>query len=143
MILDNQAVFANAQAVTALGDTPSTNSYDTGPGNSGPGYGDLWLLAKVNTGFTSGGAGTLQAVLQDSADNSSFADVMAMSPALALAALGANKAIATVRLPGNLRRYIRVTWRVGTAAMTAGTASAFVVLDADIQQYLASGFKVG
>ncbi|KPU94704.1 hypothetical protein APR50_10500 [Variovorax paradoxus] len=143
MILDNQAIYANAQAITSTGDTASTNSYDHGPGNSGPGAGDLWLVVKTNAAFTSGGAGTLQAVLQDSADNSSFTDVLVVTPALALAALGANKTIAQVRFPGNLRRYTRVAWRVGTAAMTAGTASAFVVLDTDIQQYLASGFKVG
>jgi hypothetical protein len=66
-----------------------------------------------------------------------------VSPALALAAMGSNKLMAAVRFPGNLRRYTRVVWRVGTAVLTAGTFSAFVVLDTDIQQYLASGFKVG
>ncbi len=143
MILDNQASYATAQAVTALGDTASSNSYDHGPGNSGIGAGDLWLLAKTVAAVTSAGAATVQAVLQDSADNSTFADVMTMSQALALAALGANKAIAAVRLPGTLRRYTRVVWRVGTAVLTGGTFSAFVVLDRDAQQYLASGFSIG
>lgn len=142
MILDNQTVYANAQAVTATGDNASTNSYDHGPGNAGPGAGDLWLIAKTVAAVTSGGAATVQAVLQDSADNATFADVAA-SPALALAALGANKAIVLMRFPGNVRRYTRVVWRVGTAVLTAGSFSAFPVLDADIQQYLASGFKIG
>lgn len=143
MILDNQTVFSNAQAVTATGDTPSTNSYDNGPANSGIGYSDLWLIIKTVAAVTSGGAATVQVVLQDSADNASFADVMTLTPALALAALTANKMLAAVRFPGVLRRYTRVVYRVGTAVLTAGTFSAFPVFDTDLQQYLPSGFKVG
>ena len=147
MILDNQATYSAAQAVTATGDTASSNSYDHGPGNSGGGAyspgGGLWLVAKTNAAVTSGGAATVQVVLQDSADNATFADVLVATPALALAALGANKTVALTRFPGTLRRYTRVVWRVGTAVLTAGTFSAFVVLDVDMQQYLASGFKVG
>lgn len=147
MILDNQATYSAAQVVTATGDTASTNSYDHGPGNSGTGAyspgGGLWLVCKTAAAVTSGGAATAQAVLQDSADNSTFADVMTVTPALALAALGANKVMSMVRFPGTLRRYTRVVWRIGTAVLTAGSFSAFVVMDADMQQYLASGFKVG
>lgn len=147
MILDNQATYAAAQLVTATGDTASSNSYDHGPGSSGAGAyspgGGLWLVVKTVAGVTSGGAATVQAVLQDSADNATFADVMAVTPALALAALGANKTLGLSRFPGTLRRYTRVAWRVGTAVLTAGSLSAFVVMDTDLQQYLASGFKVG
>lgn len=147
MILDNQATYAAAQAVTATGDTPSTNSYDHGPGNAGVGLahggGALWLIAKTVAAVTSGGAATVQAVLQDSADNTTFADVMTLNAPAAIAALGANKAIAISRFPAVLRRYTRVVWRVGTATLTAGSFSAFVVMDTDLQQYLASGFKVG
>lgn len=147
MILDNQATYAASQVVTAIGDTASTNSYDHGPGSSGAGAyspgGGLLLVCKTNAAVTSGGAATVQPVLQDSADNATFADVMTIGPALAPAALTANKVIGMVRFPSSLRRYTRVAWRVGTAVLTAGSLSAFVVLDADLQQYLASGFKVG
>lgn len=147
MILDNQAIYSNAQLVTATGDNPSTNSYDHGPGNPGIGLayagGALWLEVKTVAAVTSGGAATVQAVLQDSADNTTFADVMTVSPALPLASLGANKVIALTRFPATLRRYTRVVFRVGTAALTAGSFSAFVVMDVDAQQYLNSGFKVG
>lgn len=142
MILDNQATYANAQAVTATGDTASTNSYDHGPGSPGAGLGDLWLIVKTNAAVTSGGAATVQAVLQDSADNSSFADVMVVNAPAALAALGANKVQAVARFPGRLRRYTRVAFRVGTAVLTGGTFSAFVVFDTDLQQYLPGGFAV-
>lgn len=143
MILDNQTMYANGQAITALGDTASTNSYDHGPGNSGVGAGDLWLVARTGNAVTSGGAATVQVVLQDAADNATFVDVSVLTPALALAALGANKTIAIARMPGNVRRYSRIVFRVGTAALTAGTFSAFPVLDTDLQQYLTSGFKIG
>lgn len=142
MILDNQTMYTSGQAPTAIGDTASTNSYDHGLGSSGAGAGDLWLVVKTSTAFTSGGAGTLQAVLQDSADNSSFADVQTLTPVLALAALTANKVLAVTRYPGVLRRYTRVAWRIAAFAMTGGTVSAFPVLDTDIQQYLGSGFSV-
>lgn len=147
MILDNQTIYSNAQAVTATGDTASTNSYDHGLGNSGVGMavpgGGLWLIVKTNAAVTSGGAATVQAVLQDSADNTTFADVMTLNAPAALAALGANRTIAIARFPGVLRRYTRVVYRVGTAALTAGTFSAFPVMDTDLQQYLASGFRIG
>jgi len=143
MIRDNQATFSAAQAVTATGDTPSTNSYDTGPANPGIGIGDLFLVTKTDAAVTSGGAATVQVVLQDSADNATFADVMVLTPALAIAALGANKTISQARFPAVLRRYLRVVYRVGTATLTAGTFSSFVVFDTDLQQYLPSGFKVG
>lgn len=147
MILDQQTLYAAGQAVTATGDTASTNSYDHGPGNSGGGAytpgGGLWLIAKVVAAATSGGSATVQAVLQDSADNTTFADVMTLSPAIPVANLTANSTIAIARFPGVLRRYTRVVWRVGTAALTAGTFSAFPVFDADMQQYLTSGFRIG
>lgn len=143
MILDQQATYSAGQAVTATGDTPSSNSYDHGPGSAGAGAAPLWLVVKSNVAPTSGGAATVQAVLQDSADNTTFADVMVLGPALAVASIGANKAMAFARFPGTLRRYTRVAYRVGTAVLTAGTFSAFVVMDIDNQQYLGSGFRVG
>lgn len=143
MILDDQATYASAQAVTATGDTASSNSYDHGPASMGQGSGNLWLITKTVAAVTSGGAATVQAVLQDSADNSTFADVMTLNPAAAIAALGSNKVQSVSRFPGTVRRYTRVVFRVATAVLTAGTFSAFVVLDTDLQQYLASGFKIG
>lgn len=142
MILDNQATYATAQTVTATGDTASTNSYDHGPGSAGAALGDLMLVAKTNAAVTSGGAATVQIVLQDSADNTTFADVAAYGGANALAAMGANKTLAVGRLPARLRRYTRVVFRVGTAALTGGTFSAFVVFDTDLHQYLPGGFSV-
>lgn len=128
-VLDSQLVFAEAQAVTATGDDASSNVYDTGGAN---GQGDqgltgenLWVVAKVDTTATSGGSATVQAVLQDSADNASFADVVA-GPAVAVANLVAGASLLRVQPPVGMRRYWRVVWRVGTAALTAGKFTAYI-----------------
>ena len=142
MILDSQNQFSSAQAVTSVGDTVSTDVYDTGAATDvGIGY-DIYLYIRSVAAFTSGGAGTLQFVLQDSANNSAWADVQSLTPAKALATLTANTDQVRARLPIGLRRYLRVVYRVGTAAMTAGTVDANLVLDVQAQQYGASGFSV-
>ena len=142
MILDNQNMLSLAQAVTSTGDTASTDVYDTGAAaDVGIGY-DTYLHIRTGVAFTSGGAGTLQFVLQDSANNSAWADVQSLTPVRALAALTANTEQVRTRLPIGLRRYIRVVYRVATAAMTAGTVDAHLALDVQAQQYGASGFQV-
>jgi hypothetical protein len=102
---------------------------------------EQYLFIRTGTAFTSGGAGTLAIVLQDSADNSSWADVQ-ISPTYALAALTANKVLLQSRFPIGLRRYIRVAYRVATAAMTGGTVDAFTVMDEQSNTAYASGFTV-
>lgn len=142
MILDTQETFSEGQSiVAAAGDVVSTNSLDTGPASSGQGE-SVYLYAKTVAAVTSGGAATVQVVLQDSADNATFADVQTYSAPLALAALGSNKAIAVGRIPVVLRRYIRVVYRIGTATTTAGTVSAYLVKDIDAQQYMPTAFTV-
>ena len=142
MILDTQEQFSDAQAVTSVGDAASTNVYDTGAA-ADVGIGEeIYVYAKSKAAFTSSGAGTLQVILQDSADNSTFADVQALTPAKALATLTANTDLVRARLPIGLRRYIRLAYRVGTAAMTGGTVDAYLSLEVQAQQYGASGFTV-
>ena len=127
-MLDQSTKLASAQAVTSTGDTASSNVYDNGSVNSSDisltGE-NLWINAVVDTTATSGGAATLQAVLQDSADNSTFADVLAGS-VVALAGLTAGAVVMQVQPPVGLRRYFRIVWRVGTAALTAGKFTAYV-----------------
>jgi hypothetical protein len=142
MILDTQTQLSDAQAVTSTGDAASTNVYDTGAA-ADIGIGEeLYIYARTKAAFTTSASGTLQFVLQDSADNSSWADVQALTPVRAVAALTANTDQVRARLPIGLRRYIRLAYRVATGAMTAGTVDAYIVLDVQAQQYGASGFSV-
>jgi hypothetical protein len=142
MILDSQEQLSDAQAVTSTGDAASTNVYDTGAAADVGIGNDIYVYVKTKAAFTSGGSGTLQVVLQDSADNSTFADVQALTPVKALATLTANTDLVRARLPIGLRRYIRLAYRVGTAAMTAGTVDAYLSLEVQAQQYGSSGFSV-
>lgn len=128
-MLDNEVIFSDAQAVTATGDTASTNTYDCGGTNGQSDNGQtterLWVNMTVNTAFTSGGSATLQGVLQDSADNATFADVVA-GPVIAVANLTAGTPLLQVQPPPGMRRYWRTVSRVGTAAMTAGAVDSYV-----------------
>ena len=78
---------------------------------------------------TSGGSATIQLGLEDSADDSTFADY---APGLNLGGdIAYNSAeLANVQfaLPGTgLRRYVRLTAQVKTAALTGGTLNAGLV----------------
>lgn len=128
-ILDKLLQLSNAQAVTVT--APSTNVVDAGAtknANIGRDLGagtPLYLMLNVSTTFTAAGAGTLTATLQDSADNSSWADVASFGT-LALAQLVAGMKY-WVGLPIPTRRYLRVNYTVATGPMTAGVVSAHIV----------------
>ncbi len=142
MILDTQEEFSVGQSIAAaVGDVVSTNVLDTGPASSGEGE-PMWLVVQLGNAVTSGGAATVTPVLQDSADNATFADVQTYPNGLALAALTANRTLVKARLPAPLRRYIRVAYRIAGATTTGGTARAFLVKDVDAQQYLGTAFTV-
>lgn len=143
-MLDKETVLADAQAATDhTTDTPSTNVYDTALvsptlGLTGE---NLWIQALVSTAVTSGGAATVQAVLQDSADNVTFADVLA-GPVVAKASAIVGAVLMQVQPPIGLRRYIRIAWRIGVADLTAGKFDAFISNTIQKNVAQASGFSV-
>ena len=143
-MLDQSTKLATAQAVTATGDTASTNIYDAlsdANGDISMTGENLWINASVDTTATSGGSATMQAVLQDSADAATWAD-KAMGPVTPVASLTAGATLLQIQPPVGLRRYFRVVWRVGTATLTAGKFTAYV--SNTIQRNVArpSGFSV-
>lgn len=142
MILDTQTTFSDAQSVaSAAGDVISTNVYDTGAAaDVGIGY-DQFVYAKMNAALVGAGA-SIAVVLQDSADNSTFADVQVISKVTPVASATANAELVRARLPIGLRRYIRLAYRISGATTTAGTVTSTIVLDVQAQQYGASGFTV-
>jgi hypothetical protein len=141
MILDTQEQFSAAQSVAAAaGDVVSTNVLDTGDA-SDKGIGEpIYLFVKMVAALVGVGA-SIQVVLQDSADNSSFADVQA-GKVIAVGSAGANAELLKQRLPTGLRRYLRVVYRISGATTSAGTADAYLAKDVQAQQYGASGFSV-
>lgn len=143
-MLDSQLVLAEGQAVTATGDTGSTNVYNAGSaalGDEGLTTENLWVQALCSTTVTSGGAATVQAVFQDSADGTTYADVVT-GKAFVLASLTAGTQLLAVQPPPGTRQYQRVAWRVGTAVLTAGKFDAFFsnTLQRNVMQ--PSGFTV-
>ena len=138
-MLDQEIMFSDGQAVTAVGDTPSTNSYDNAAGTNAVannGQGDngltgenLWVQVVARTMPTSGGAATVQAVLQNSADNVTWVDVTS-GPAMPVANITNGYHLLRIQPPvlqnPGMLRYWRIVYRIGGAALTAGTFDAYV-----------------
>jgi hypothetical protein len=127
MIIDKSLQVSDAQAVTAS--AASTDVIDTGVANRSIGTDtSLALSITVDESATASGAATVTFSLQDSADNSTFADVQA-SAAIGKADLTAGKQPVLFKLPHGLRRYVRVYYTVATGPLTAGKFSAQIVMN--------------
>ena len=129
------------QAVTSLGNTVSTNVYDTAPlalggnqvGDNGAGAGQTITIRVLQT-LTSGGAATVQFQLVDASDSaiSSNVRVLNQTDVFAFTTLTAGTDIG-LRWPpapnGVPQRYVAVRFVVAGAALTGGTFWAFVAAD--------------
>jgi hypothetical protein len=141
-MLDSELVLAAAQVPTAIGDTPSTNVYDTGSaaGSEEAQTGEnLWINVVCKTGPTSGG--TLQAVFQDSPDNATWTDRL-LGPVLASAAVTVGLPLLQVQPPVNTQRYQRVVFRIATTAFAAGAFDAYISNTIQHNVQRPSGFTV-
>jgi hypothetical protein len=143
MLLDSQEVFSAAQAVTLQQDNASTNILDTGAAQD-EGIGQsVYLTVKCSTTATSGGSATVQPVLQTATDAAFTTPIdVLIGTATAVASVTAGTELLKAKLPTGLKRYLRVVYRIGTAALTAGKFDAFLTNDVQAQQYGASGFSV-
>lgn len=112
MIIDSQLQFSSRQALTA-GSTVGTDAIDRGPVVAGElisleDFG-LWLAIRSN-------AGTVQAVVEHSSDNSTFTTLLATA---AFTGTGEKKA----ELPPLSKRYVRIRYVTsGDANVSAGLA---------------------
>lgn len=121
MITDRFLQVSGAQAVTAT--AASTDVVDFGQTNPNSGMSEqLKLSITVDESATAAGAATVTFSIQDSADNSSFADI-AVTPAIGKAVLVAGHQV-VIPMPLLHRRYVRVNYTVGTGPLTAGKFSA-------------------
>jgi len=127
MNIDQTLVLSDAQAETTQTDHASTNVVDTllaGDMLAKP----LYLDVTVDTAFTSGGAATLQAILQTSdAEAFGSGNVTLMdSGTIALATLVKGHKLLQGRIPAGCKRYLRVVYTIGTTTMTAGKVNAVI-----------------
>jgi len=123
MIIDKALQVSNEQAVTSS--AASTDVIDTGQTTPDLGASDLYLVITTDEAATASGSATVTFSLQDSADNSSFADV-AVTAAIGKATLVAGYQ-RIIPLPIRLRRYLRAYYTVATGPLTAGKFSAQIV----------------
>lgn len=171
MILDNNLVFSSAQTMAITTSTPSTNVIDLQSGvtmNVGPnasilkedlGIGDGVAIPKIGvytgaTALASPGSATMNIAFQGNASASSAADVNWITyietGAIAVASLTAYAKIAAFDWPlkqvaAAMPRYVRLLYVPATATFTAGTVSAYVMLQRDdwTLPLYPSGFSVG
>jgi hypothetical protein len=123
MLIDKALQVSNEQAVTSS--AASTDVIDTGQTTPDLGVADLYLVITTDEAATASGSATVTFSLQDSADNSSFADV-AVTAAIGKATLVAGYQH-VIPLPTKLRRYLRAYYTVATGPLTAGKFSAQIV----------------
>lgn len=120
MLLDQQALFSAAQAITAT--AASTNVIDTGSNKDVGKYGDIPLLIQVVEGFNNLTSLTVTVQTDDNSAFSSAADVLSMTIPLASLVLGYKSPVIT--LPMKMERYIRLIYTVTGTAPTTGKVTA-------------------
>lgn len=167
MILDKQLQFSDGQSIAqTVGTYASDNIFDllmtnyqapatlaSGQGARDLGIGDypaLKFFVAIGTAVVSAGGGTLQVHFQGAADNGSGApstyNTYVSSPIYAVAALTAGARLLDIDWPRPpagvvMPRFVRFLYQVATATITAGTVSAYVVLDRQDQIVSAAGFQ--
>ena len=134
MIQDKKLMFSDSQAITATAD--STNILDIGA------HGDdiqreLTLFVQFRGTVDSAGASTLVITLNtDDALNAGGTDLAAdntlwTSASIAKTALTDGAMLVKMPLPPGIQRYLRLTYTVGTANLTAGAIDAGLVWGID------------
>lgn len=131
MILDYNLMLSEGQDLTGISsgaNADSTNVIDFGRATPGMGVGTpVYLIVRPEADLASSGSATLQVSLKDSADNSSWATVI-QTPTLDYSDISQGDDILTQPLPHGIRRYVKLNYAVGTAALTTGAVNAFLTL---------------
>jgi hypothetical protein len=129
-MLDQELMFSDGQSLAgaAIGDYPSTNTYDCGGTNGQSDFGqvgeNLWFNMVLGAAVTSGGAATVQGVIQSAPDNATWTDFEA-GPVVSLANAIAGAVLLQITPNPGAQRYLRTIVRVAGAALTGGTVNSF------------------
>jgi hypothetical protein len=133
MIIDNELMFSDGQAETTVAEHASTNVVDLGA--AGDAHIAPFLCILVATAAASAGAATVQFKLETDSDSEfGTAETLYDSGALDYADLAAGTWVCRTRLPRGLKRYLRVTYTIATAALTAGAFDAFITPEVDTNE---------
>ena len=114
----------DVEGATGNHDSPAINHGIPSPNSVGKGH-PMILNLKVTEDFESGGAATVEFILQDSEDGVTFADTDVHIPAVGYAALvqGWGKRHA---LPEDVRQHTRLRRAHNVASLTGGVMSAYL-----------------
>lgn len=148
MILDNQLLFSDAQAVTAT--AGSTNIIDTAPlftGNTGRNVGmgrQMYIFVTVDTAFTDSGSDSTIAVTIETDDNTSMSSPTTIATLTTFAALTAAGTKFFAPLPlATYERYIGLRYTTANGNLTTGAFTAGLVLNVDQFLATATGYTTG
>lgn len=148
MLIDNNLLFSDAQAVTAT--AGSTNIIDTAPlftGNTGRRIGDgkpIYIFVTVDTAFTDSGSDSTIAVTVETDDNTSMSSATTIATITTFAALTAAGTKFFAPLPiGVYERYVGLRYTAANGNLTTGAFTAGLVLDIDQFVATAPGFTTG
>jgi hypothetical protein len=138
MIIDSYNEFSDAQAETTVAAHASTNVIDLGAAGDAE-VRRLRLHILTQTAVTSDGAATVQFKLETD-DNASFSSATTLwdSGAIGKATLVQGyrpTGQAGLPLPSGCERYLRVTYTIATAALTAGKFDAYLADGADTNDF--------
>jgi len=123
MLLDQQAIFSAAQAITAT--AASTNTIDTGSSKDSGKGGDVPLLIQVVEAFNNLTSLTITVQTDDNTAFSSPTDVLSLVVPVASLTVGYKTPVIT--LPMKMERYIRLNYTVTGTAPTTGKVTAGIV----------------
>ena len=160
MILDAYQAFSIGQNLAQIVADYDSNILDygvlsgipssaNGGGARDMGIGDdpaLKLLVQVGTAFVSAGGGTLKVTMKGAIDDGTSTNTPAAfstwwaSPVYTMAQMVAGARLLDMDFPRPpqgvaVPRFVKLTYSVATATITAGTLYAFVVLDREDQMY--------
>lgn len=151
MILDNDLLFSDAQAVTAT--AASSNYYDTGPlftGNTGRNLGvsdHLYFSISVDVAMTDSGSDSTIAVSLETDDNTSFSSVATVATLVTIPALAAAGTKYFVKVPiattVPYERYLQIKYTTANGNLTTGSFTVAIVANPDNWTSYASAVSTG
>lgn len=151
MILDNDLVFSDAQAVTAA--AASTNYYDTGPlftGNTGRDLGageDLYFSISVDVAMTDASSDSTVAVSLETDDNTGFSSASTVATLVTIPAVSPAGTKYFVCVPRQTtvpyERYIQIKFTPANGNLTTGSFTVAIVKDPDSYKSYVSAVSTG
>lgn len=143
MMLDNETLFSENQAVTASAN--STDVFDSGANGSRLGAGEpLCFGTLVTANFATLTSLTIQFVGADDAALTTNVEILDQSEAVLLADLTAGERVfaGKLNLTKNKKRYYGFKYVVGGSNATAGTVTSYVDLQQNEHQYYPNAYDV-